>query len=70
MSTAAPAITTHGHPRRDSTKRSTSNLRVSEFTPLPTPQELIAELPLDARVADVQVVLFVPRISNRKWPVS
>ncbi|MET4589493.1 3-deoxy-7-phosphoheptulonate synthase [Arthrobacter sp. 754] len=33
--------------------KSTSNLRVSEFTPLPTPQELIAELPLDARVTDV-----------------
>ncbi|MET4147074.1 3-deoxy-7-phosphoheptulonate synthase [Arthrobacter sp. UYCo732] len=33
--------------------KSTSNLRVSEFTPLPTPAELIAELPLDARVADV-----------------
>jgi 3-deoxy-7-phosphoheptulonate synthase len=33
--------------------KSTSNLRVSEFTALPTPQELIAELPLDARVTDV-----------------
>jgi 3-deoxy-7-phosphoheptulonate synthase len=33
--------------------KSTSNLRVSEFTALPTPSELIAELPLDARVADV-----------------
>ena len=33
--------------------KSTSNLRVSEFTPLPTPAELIAELPLDARVTDV-----------------
>jgi 3-deoxy-7-phosphoheptulonate synthase len=35
------------------TQQSTSNLRVSEFTPLPTPQEMIADLPLDARVADV-----------------
>jgi 3-deoxy-7-phosphoheptulonate synthase len=33
--------------------KSTSNLRVSEFTALPTPQEVIAELPLDARTADV-----------------
>jgi len=34
-------------------QQSTSNLRVSEFTPLPTPQELIAELPMDSRMADV-----------------
>jgi 3-deoxy-7-phosphoheptulonate synthase len=34
-------------------QQSTSNLRVSEFTPLPTPQEMSAELPLDARLADV-----------------
>ncbi len=33
--------------------KTTSNLRVSEFTPLPAPSELIAELPLDARVTDV-----------------
>ncbi|MCB5281516.1 3-deoxy-7-phosphoheptulonate synthase [Arthrobacter sp. AL08] len=33
--------------------QSTSNLRVSEFTPLPTPQEIAADLPLDARLADV-----------------
>ena len=33
--------------------KSTSNLRVSEFTALPTPQELIGELPLDGRVTDV-----------------
>ncbi|MET1063598.1 MAG: 3-deoxy-7-phosphoheptulonate synthase [Arthrobacter sp.] len=32
---------------------STSNLRVSEFTPLPTPQDMVAELPLDTRLADV-----------------
>jgi 3-deoxy-7-phosphoheptulonate synthase len=33
--------------------KSTSNLRVSEFTPLPSPQKLIAELPMDTRVTDV-----------------
>jgi len=32
---------------------STSNLRISEFTALPTPQEVIAGLPLDARASDV-----------------
>ena len=36
-----------------STQHSTSNLRVSEFTPLPTPQDLMAELPLEARLAEV-----------------
>jgi 3-deoxy-7-phosphoheptulonate synthase len=35
------------------TQQPTSNLRVSEFTPLPTPQELIAGLPLDPRMAEV-----------------
>jgi len=35
------------------TQHSTSNLRVSEFTPLPTPQDLMAELPLDDRLAEV-----------------
>ncbi|GAA2139313.1 3-deoxy-7-phosphoheptulonate synthase [Arthrobacter humicola] len=35
------------------TQQSTSNLRVSEFTPLPTPQDLMAELPLEARMAEV-----------------
>jgi len=34
-------------------QHSTSNLRVSEFTPLPTPQDLMAELPLEARLAEV-----------------
>jgi 3-deoxy-7-phosphoheptulonate synthase len=33
--------------------QSTSNLRVSRFEPLPTPQEISAELPLDARSAAV-----------------
>ncbi|CAH0204733.1 MULTISPECIES: 3-deoxy-7-phosphoheptulonate synthase [unclassified Arthrobacter] len=35
------------------TQHSTSNLRVSEFTPLPTPQDLMAELPLEPRLAEV-----------------
>jgi 3-deoxy-7-phosphoheptulonate synthase len=43
MSTTAAAKPQH----------STSNLRISQFTALPTPQEMIAELPLDDRVADV-----------------
>lgn len=46
MSTATAATATPA-------AKSTSNLRVSEFTALPTPQELIAELPLDDRVTDV-----------------
>jgi len=33
--------------------KSTSNLRVSEFTPLPTPSALLTKLPLDARAAAV-----------------
>lgn len=36
-----------------SKRQSTSNLRVSEITALPTPQEMIAGLPLDAKAADV-----------------
>ena len=51
--TTAPALTATGNPRSEAPAKSTSNLRVSEFTALPTPQELIAELPLDARVTDV-----------------
>jgi 3-deoxy-7-phosphoheptulonate synthase len=39
----------------ESQQQTTSNLRVSEFTTLPTPQELIAELPLDPRMAEVVV---------------
>ncbi|WP_445153502.1 3-deoxy-7-phosphoheptulonate synthase [Arthrobacter sp. Hor0625] len=34
-------------------QHATSNLRISEFTALPTPQEIIAELPLDARGSEV-----------------
>jgi 3-deoxy-7-phosphoheptulonate synthase len=51
MSATAPAPTVT--PRRESTAQSTSNLRVSEFTALPTPRELIAELPLAAEAAGV-----------------
>lgn len=52
MSTAtAPAQTTSN--QRASDTKSTSNLRVSKFTPLPTPSDLLAELPLDARAAAV-----------------
>jgi 3-deoxy-7-phosphoheptulonate synthase len=36
-----------------SKRQSTSNLRVSEITALPTPQEMIAELALDAKAASV-----------------
>jgi 3-deoxy-7-phosphoheptulonate synthase len=36
-----------------SKRQSTSNLRVSEITALPMPQEMIAELPLDTKAADV-----------------
>ncbi|WP_411374254.1 3-deoxy-7-phosphoheptulonate synthase [Arthrobacter sp. MPF02] len=36
-----------------SAAKSTSNLRVSEFTALPTPSDLLAELPLDGPAADV-----------------
>ncbi len=46
-------IAAHGTNNGTNTAKSTSNLRVSEFTALPTPQELIAELPLDARVTGV-----------------
>lgn len=58
MSTATAATSTEPSPRAAAhagtpAAKTTSNLRVSEFTALPTPQELIAELPLDARVADV-----------------
>ena len=35
------------------TQHPTSNLRVSEFTPLPTPQDLMAELPLESHLAAV-----------------
>lgn len=58
MSTAPAATATEPSTRAAAqagtpAAKTTSNLRVSEFTALPTPQELIAELPLDARVTDV-----------------
>lgn len=58
MSTATAATSAEPSPRAAAqagtpAAKTTSNLRVSEFTALPTPQELIAELPLDARVTDV-----------------
>ena len=34
-------------------QQSTSDLRINDFTPLPTPQAMIADLPLDERCADV-----------------
>jgi len=37
----------------DAAQPSTSNLRVARFEPLPAPQDLVAELPLDARSAAV-----------------
>ncbi|TVU62462.1 3-deoxy-7-phosphoheptulonate synthase [Paenarthrobacter nitroguajacolicus] len=37
----------------DAAQPATSNLRVARFEPLPAPQDLIAELPLDARSAAV-----------------
>ncbi|MFJ5954415.1 3-deoxy-7-phosphoheptulonate synthase [Paenarthrobacter sp. NPDC092416] len=37
----------------NATQPTTSNLRVARFEPLPAPQDLIAELPLDARSAAV-----------------
>lgn len=52
MSTATAPAQTTSNPRVSGTK-STSNLRVSEFTPLPTPSDLLAELPLDARAVAV-----------------
>ncbi|WP_427172368.1 3-deoxy-7-phosphoheptulonate synthase [Arthrobacter sp. 92] len=54
MSTAATTETHPSHSEENTPiRQSTSNLRVSEFTPLPTPQEMVAELPLDSRVAGV-----------------
>ena len=34
-------------------QQTTSNLRVSEFMPLPSPQDMIAEVPVDSRMAGV-----------------
>jgi 3-deoxy-7-phosphoheptulonate synthase len=46
---ASPASAAAG----DAAQPATSNLRVARFEPLPAPQDLIAELPLDARSAAV-----------------
>lgn len=40
-------------PAATATASSTSNLRVNHFAALPTPRDLMSELPLDARVTDV-----------------
>ncbi|WP_426996836.1 3-deoxy-7-phosphoheptulonate synthase [Pseudarthrobacter sp. N5] len=58
MSTAAATEARHSATgqstsSQSTSSQSTSNLRVSQFTPLPTPQGMIAELPLEARAADV-----------------
>ncbi|TQS92896.1 3-deoxy-7-phosphoheptulonate synthase [Arthrobacter sp. TS-15] len=50
--TSIAAEPTPLHPA-DSAQPATSNLRVARFEPLPAPQDLIAELPLDARSAAV-----------------
>ena len=53
MSTEAATEIQQSVSKPSTPKQSTSNLRVSEFTPLPTPSELIADLPLDAQAAAV-----------------
>ena len=53
MTSIAAEPTTHNVDVGNSRAQSTSNLRVSRFEPLPTPQEISAELPLDARSSAV-----------------
>ncbi|MGO4583566.1 3-deoxy-7-phosphoheptulonate synthase [Arthrobacter sp. 2RAF6] len=53
MTSIAAEPTTHNVDVENAAAQSTSNLRVSRFEPLPTPQEISAELPLDARSAAV-----------------
>lgn len=53
MTSIATEPTTHNVDVENAAAQSTSNLRVSRFEPLPTPQEISAELPLDARSAAV-----------------
>ncbi len=53
MTSIAAEPTTHNVDVENAGAQSTSNLRVSRFEPLPTPQEISAELPLDARSAAV-----------------
>ncbi|MDI2036672.1 3-deoxy-7-phosphoheptulonate synthase [Paenarthrobacter nitroguajacolicus] len=51
--TSIAAESTESLESSDPTQPATSNLRVARFEPLPAPQDLIAELPLDARSAAV-----------------
>ncbi|MEV8149998.1 3-deoxy-7-phosphoheptulonate synthase [Arthrobacter sp. NPDC080073] len=53
MTSIAAEPSTHNVDVENAGAQSTSNLRVSRFEPLPTPQEISAELPLDARSAAV-----------------
>lgn len=53
MTSIAAEPTTHHADVENPGAQSTSNLRVSRFEPLPTPQEISAELPLDARASAV-----------------
>jgi 3-deoxy-7-phosphoheptulonate synthase len=53
MTSIAAEPTTHDADVENSDAQSTSNLRVSRFEPLPTPQEISAELPLDTRASAV-----------------
>ncbi|UKA58103.1 3-deoxy-7-phosphoheptulonate synthase [Arthrobacter sp. FW306-2-2C-D06B] len=53
MTSIAAEPTTHNVDVENAAAQPTSNLRVSRFEPLPTPQEISAELPLDARSATV-----------------
>lgn len=50
---AEPTESLHSAAATDAAQPATSNLRVARFEPLPAPQDLIAELPLDARSAAV-----------------
>ncbi|ABM08211.1 3-deoxy-7-phosphoheptulonate synthase [Paenarthrobacter aurescens] len=50
---AEPTESLHSATAADAAQPATSNLRVARFEPLPAPQDLIAELPLDARSAAV-----------------
>jgi 3-deoxy-7-phosphoheptulonate synthase len=51
--TSIAAEPTESRNSPDATQPATSNLRVARFEPLPAPQDLIAELPLDSRSAAV-----------------
>ncbi|MCX2747135.1 3-deoxy-7-phosphoheptulonate synthase [Arthrobacter sp. MI7-26] len=53
MTSIAAEPSTHNADVGTAAAQSTSNLRVSRFEPLPTPQDIIAELPLDSRASAV-----------------